>query len=326
MNDQPFPDVRPPLGLETFSTRTPTVLWRGWASPALRDPGAAGSAPVLLLLHGTGGSRISWRPVSDALTSTHEAGALPWHILAPDLPGHGQTCCTGHTRHGLREMAQDLAALLESLQIRQVALVAGHSAGAAVGLWLSHLSEVHSPGTVSQVLGIAPSLVPPPAIYNLLLGPILAPLFASRASVLGMTALARRSGLIDQLIASTGSTIAEQQRVDYRALFSHSAHIQGAMDFMAATDLPALLDRAPTLQSALTLLIAEDDRWIPSVPLQRIIDAHYPRASVVRCTGGHLVQEARPTLVADLITTLHPGPVTAGPVSAHGDTPSPRHP
>jgi magnesium chelatase accessory protein len=303
------PDNRPPSGLVPFVAETRDARWQGWTSPPENLSDTTEALPVLLLLHGTGGSRISWRPTLDALIPLMTAsptGAARWRVIAPDLPGHGATCCRHHAQHGLREMAEDVEALLDSLGVGRVALVAGHSAGAAVAIWLAHLTESHELGRVRHVLGIAPSLVPPPTIYNLLLGPALAPLFASRPSTLGITALARRSALIDWLINSTGSQIPARQLSDYRALFSHVDHIQGAMDFMAATDLPALLSRAPTLRARLSLLIADDDRWIPARALRRIVALHYPRAQVEHATGGHLVQESRPRRVADLIMALHP--------------------
>ncbi len=309
MSSADSPDNSPPSGLTPLLVETPDVRWQGWASPPEDLTISTEEPPVLLLLHGTGGSRISWRPTLEALMplmAAPPAAAARWRVIAPDLPGHGATCCRRHERHGLREMAEDVEALLERLGVGHVALAAGHSAGAAVAIWLAHLTEGHESGRVRGVLGIAPSLVPPPAIYNLLLGPVLAPLFASRPSTVGITALARRSALIDWLINSTGSQIPAKQLRDYRALFSHEEHIRGAMDFMAATDLPALLSRAPTLRARLSLLIADDDRWIPAGALRRIATLHYPGAQVEHTTGGHLVQESRPRRVAELIMALHP--------------------
>ena len=42
----------------------------------------SGSGPALVLLHGLGGSRISWEPQLDALATTHR-------VVAWDLPGYG---------------------------------------------------------------------------------------------------------------------------------------------------------------------------------------------------------------------------------------------
>jgi pimeloyl-ACP methyl ester carboxylesterase len=43
-----------------------------------------GHGKPLLLVHGLGGSRASWDPILPALAQTRE-------VIAPDLPGHGQT-------------------------------------------------------------------------------------------------------------------------------------------------------------------------------------------------------------------------------------------
>jgi pimeloyl-ACP methyl ester carboxylesterase len=45
----------------------------------------AGTAPAaLLLIHGLGGSRQTWRHLLPALARTHT-------VIAPDLPGHGES-------------------------------------------------------------------------------------------------------------------------------------------------------------------------------------------------------------------------------------------
>ena len=49
--------------------------------------------------------------------------------------------------------------------------------------------------------------------------------------------------MVDRLLASTGSTIDPWQRQSYRLLLGDTEHMRGAIGFMAATDLPTLLDR-----------------------------------------------------------------------------------
>ena len=249
------------------------------------------------MLHGTGGSRVSWRPVLNELLKSHSAGPRSQpdlQLFIPDLPGHDATHCGRHSTHGLREMADDLQSLLQHLGIQQLDLVVGHSAGAAVAIWLSLLGV-----PIKKILGVAPSLVPPPALYNLMLGPLLTPLFISSPSVAGLSALARGTRFVDGLIASTGSQIPEDQQEEYRRIFAQRSHVKGAIEFMAGTDLPTLLARGNELKAELSLLIAEDDRWIPASGLRRVARDHFPKADLQFCTGGHLVQEVNPGLVAE---------------------------
>lgn len=273
-----------------FAQRTGATDWSGWLGRADRP-----DAPTLLLLHGTGGARHSWAPVLARLRPGIR-------VIAPDLPGHGDTRCAAHARHGLEDMAEDLLGLLAAQGVARLDLVAGHSAGAAVAIWLA----LQAPKTldIGRILGIAPSLVPPPTLYTLMLGPLLAPLVASGLSVNAAAGLARSTPMVERLIDSTGSQIATEQRHTYRELLGDPRHLRGAIDFMTATDLPGLLDRLPGFQTPCHFLVADDDRWIPAPALTRIIEQHLPRASVSHCDGGHLTPESRPQAVASLIESL----------------------
>jgi magnesium chelatase accessory protein len=319
MSRQPaYARISMPTGLEAFDLEVQGCAWSGWRSARQLVPGSPTQAasphgsgadlasknggpenaqsPVVLLLHGTGGSRVSWRPVLNELLKSHSAGPSSRpdpQLLVPDLPGHDATHCSRHSTHGLREMADDLQSLLQALGVHKVDLVVGHSAGAAVAIWLSLLGV-----PIKKILGVAPSLVPPPAFYNLMLGPLLTPLFVSGPSVSGLSALARGTRIVDGLIASTGSRIPEDQQEEYRRIFAQRSHVKGAIEFMAGTDLPTLLARGHELQAELSLLIAEDDRWIPASGLRRVARDHFPKADLQFCTGGHLVQEVDPGLVA----------------------------
>jgi magnesium chelatase accessory protein len=282
-----------PRGMVAFERRCGETLWSGWRSAELPE-----AAATLVLLHGTGGARHSWAPVLEHLDPS--VG-----ILIPDLPGHGATRCVGHSRHGLDDMAHELQDLLRAEGLERIDCLAGHSAGAAVALALALRK-----GTglrIGSLLGIAPSLVPPPALYTLMLGPLLAPLVGSDLSVNATAALARSTGLVDRLLASTGSTIGPEQREAYRLLFGDTGHVRGAIHFMAATDLPGLLERLPQLPTqtiATGFMVADDDPWIPAHALLPILSSRMPGAAVERLRGGHMLPEATPQRVAAAIESL----------------------
>jgi magnesium chelatase accessory protein len=213
-------------------------------------------------------------------------------------------------------MAHDLAALLSRLGFDRVEVVAGHSAGAAIGLALAlgdpalhdeRAAPHRARATgieVGTVFGIAPSLVPPPALYTLMLGPLLAPLVGSAASIAAASLLTRTTRTADRLLDSTGSEISETQRADYRKLLASRTHLQGAVDFMAATRLPDLLQTLQGLRCDTHFLLAEDDPWIPSERLRAVIERHLPRAGIESCRGGHLLPESRPERVAERIAAM----------------------
>jgi magnesium chelatase accessory protein len=179
-------------------------------------------------------------------------------------------------------MADDVRGLLVGMGLARVDLVVGHSAGAAVALRLALSAGQPGNPAIGAVLGIAPSLVPPPALYRLSLGPLLAPLLTSMPSAAAAALIARNTSLVDVLLASTGSQISPTQAKAYRALLADPMHVKGALDFMAATDLPALL-------AAL-----DHGQALPDIP----------SAIIHHCTGGHLLPESQPQHVAQLIEAL----------------------
>ncbi len=253
----------------------------------------AGSGPTVLLLHGTGGSAHSWAALLPAL-------AAQATVVVPDLPGHGFT--TGATLADLTlpRIAQHLLALLAALKLPAPALVAGHSAGAALALRLA----LDGPGPAPRVLGFAPSLVAPPEAYTRWLAPLVNPVATAGPVARLMARVASPSGLIDLLLGSTGSTLSPEQRAPYKRLFADRAHVQGAVGFMAAADLPALNADCSRLRSPVAMVLGARDRWIPERLLRPVIKRHLPRADVQAWPGGHLVHEEDPTRAAARVLEL----------------------
>ncbi len=97
------------------------LVWRvqaGTVRLAYRTWGPAG-APPLVLLHALGEESSDWGPVAHALASS-------WRVYAPDLRGHGASDWAGP--YTIEQLATDLAALLDVLELERVAL-GGHSVG-----------------------------------------------------------------------------------------------------------------------------------------------------------------------------------------------------
>lgn len=265
---------------------------------------AVPGAPMLMLLHGTGSSHASFTQLCEALPSD-------FGLLIPDLPGHGESTfeqprpsphgstASSPAGFGLREMSEWLEAMLLQLDAKPD-LIVGHSAGAAVALimGLNHPQRI--------ILGLAPSLVPPPPIYRSLVGPWLGPMVRSGPSLALGHWLAGQALVIDRLLASTASPISQEQKHRYRKLFESKAHLEGTLAFMAGTDLPGLLAH-PALQSLakVAILSAKDDPWIPANALQTILQTRLPQAKVKWLeTGGHLFHETDSSPVVDFIAEL----------------------
>ncbi|WP_328842786.1 alpha/beta fold hydrolase [Streptomyces sp. NBC_00258] len=101
-------------------------------------------APALLLVHGWGGDGREWSPHAEALADR-------FHVLVPDLRGHGRSEVPdeGNTP---TEMADDLAALIASLGVGQVVAV-GHS----MGVQVVNLLAIRHPSTVRSVIALDPA-------------------------------------------------------------------------------------------------------------------------------------------------------------------------
>jgi pimeloyl-ACP methyl ester carboxylesterase len=87
-----------------------------------------GNAPRLMLLHAGAASHRQWRPLIAAL-------GRGWHIVAPDLVGHGETPMPDHGWHTLEQEVIRLTALLDRMD-GPVHLI-GHSYGGAMALELA---------------------------------------------------------------------------------------------------------------------------------------------------------------------------------------------
>lgn len=80
--------------------------------------------PPLVLLHGGSARWQSWEEIIPNL-------ARRWHVLAPDLRGHGRSSRAASYR--LRDYASDIAAFLQGV-VKAPAVIFGHSLGGMIAL------------------------------------------------------------------------------------------------------------------------------------------------------------------------------------------------
>lgn len=252
-----------------------------------------GAGPTVVLLHGTGASTHSWAELMPALAEVAT-------VVVPDLPGHGFTRGARMEELSLPRVAADLEALMQALQtccgVGPPVLVAGHSAGAPLAVrWA--LDGATPP---RAIVGFNPSLVPPPASYDWV-SAWLHPLATSAPVASLLARLGGPTGLVDRLLDSTGSRLPPAQRARYARLFSDPAHVRGAMGFMAAADLPALLQAGPALRVPVHFVLGRQDSWVPETALQRVIAQSFPQARVQSWEGGHLLHEVEPQRAVTLL-------------------------
>jgi pimeloyl-ACP methyl ester carboxylesterase len=139
------------------------------------DPSA--SRPVLLLVHGMAGSSATWGAVMPSL-------ARRYTVIAPDLPGHGESD-KPRQDYSLGAYANTLRDLLVALEIDHVTIV-GQSLGGGVAMQLAYqhphycerLILVSSGGLGDEVSWLLRALSIPGAEYVM---PVLFPSFVRDA-------------------------------------------------------------------------------------------------------------------------------------------------
>jgi pimeloyl-ACP methyl ester carboxylesterase len=123
------------LRLETVETRNGLIA-----------TAQAGSGPVLLVVHGLGGTKASFLPTLALMSRTHR-------VIAIDLPGFGDSVKPLRAAYDARYFAGVLSDLLDVLGVER-AHVAGNSMGGRIALELA-LTE---PDRVDRLVLLAPAM------------------------------------------------------------------------------------------------------------------------------------------------------------------------
>lgn len=111
------------------------------------------SKPPLLLVHGGKDHARSWDFVAQALRDDY-------HVIAPDLRGHGDSAWAYGGHYTIAEFVLDLAQLIETLALAPVTIVS-HSLGGAVSI---HYTGIY-PENVAKLVAVE-GLGPPPQMLE----------------------------------------------------------------------------------------------------------------------------------------------------------------
>lgn len=252
-----------------------------------------GTAPSIVLLHGTGSSSHSWRDVAPML-------GMHYSVLAMDLPGHAFTSAPGSAHEqSLPGMARRVSALLDHLQVRPTVIV-GHSAGAAVAARMVLDGGVRPSALVSlngAFLGFGglAGAVFSPLARLLASGSMAARFFAWQA---------RDPAVVQKLVRSTGSVLDATGMRLYTRLVQSPAHVGAALAMMAHWDLTPLERELPQLTLPVVVVAAENDLTVPAAQAP-LVAAKMPQAELVLWPMlGHLAHEESPAQCVQLIEGL----------------------
>jgi pimeloyl-ACP methyl ester carboxylesterase len=225
---------------------------------------SAGRGPVVLLVHGMAGSSRTWRHVMPAL-------AARFTVLAPDLPGHGESA-KPRGEYSLGAHANSLRDLLEALGHERATLV-GQSLGGGVAMQLAYqfpqrcerLVLVGSGGLGPEVSLLLRVLTVPGAEYVLRL--VCAPRVPAAGNRVG--SWLRRVGLradpaVEEMWASYSSLAEEETRQAFFRTLRAVIDLGGQA--VSAGNRLSLASHVPTL-----IVWGRQD---PFIPVHHALAAH----------------------------------------------------
>ncbi len=247
-----------------------------------------GQGPDLLLLHGTGGATHSWRALAPLL-------AKHFHVVAPDLPGHGFTTARRAPDLSLPGMATSIAALIGRLGLKPEVVV-GHSAGAAI------LARLCIDGAISPRLFVSlnGAFLPFDGLAGMAF-PVLAKMLFLNPFAPRLFAWAADHAAVANLLLGTGSKIEPRGVELYSRLMRNPAHCAGALGMMANWNLETLAGDLKRLTVPTVLVVGDKDKAVPPGDANKVA-AMIPHVTIERLSGlGHLAHEERPEQVAKLI-------------------------
>ena len=137
------PSIAPTPSSHFYTSLRTRLHYLDWGNP---------SAPTLILVHGSFDHARSWDWTARAL-------AQDYHVIAPDLRGHGDSGWSTDGAYMIANFVYDLAQLVD-IHGRSPVMIVGHSLGGSVSLRYAGLypEKVHRIVAI-EGLGLAPALL-----------------------------------------------------------------------------------------------------------------------------------------------------------------------
>ena len=272
--------------------QTENVKWFCLTSNSWQEFDENSNNKLVLFLHGTGGSYECWDEIANGINHS-------FVTLCLDLPGHGKSENNKTFKLSLRNIAVELSQLFKLLNIKKLKTIVSHSAGTTLAIELSNCNKQIE---VEKIIGINPSLVPPPLHFTMALSPLISPFITSETSVSWLSKMINNSTIIEKLLDSTGSNLKDPIKRDrYARLFNNKKHLRGALNFMAETDVMSVLQNVHSTKTKFFFIIGARDTWVRPDNLKNIFSKYFPQAKILELDGGHLLNETHAKELCKLI-------------------------
>jgi len=246
-----------------------------------RDEGDP-KGPVLVLVHGYSASAADWDDWAKRLGDHY-------HIIAPDLPGHGLTRAPKGYRTGPEVQVKVVDAVTEALGLRSF-VIAGNSMGGGVA-WrytLAHPEKVA--GLVLVDAAGWPSERKPSGqgalIFSILNNPVLRPL-VKNMDVTGLAKQGLESALVDKALVTP--TLVKR----YTDLARGPGHRDLLTQGYDRTDV-ASAERLAPIKAPTLIMFGKEDHLIPYTDGQRFKDAINGSTLIIYPEVGHVPMQQIP--------------------------------
>jgi len=241
-----------------------------------------GNGPALVLLHGFTGSAVAWRGFTAGFLETHR-------VIGLDALGHGLSDAPADpARYAMPQVAADFVALLDKLELENVALL-GYSMGGRLALYLAltHpervsrlILESASPGLANTAVRQART-----ASDNALAERL------EREGVESFVAYWEKLPLWDSQVQLPASVRAVQHALRLR---NNPQGLANSLRGMGTGVQPSLWERLPGLTIPTLLIAGELDQKFCEIGRQ--MQANLPDARLAIVPGaGHTVHLERPS-------------------------------
>lgn len=226
------------------------------------------SNPPIVLIHGAGGSHLSWPPEIRRLVG--------YNVYAVDLPGHGKS--NSHGEQTIMAYTEQVLTWMEALNLYRV-FVVGHSMGGAIAISIA----VNTPSQVVGLglLGIGIPLEVPEDILENLSNPMMVPTALS-----SLKALSFGAGANPRLIELVSKRLAE----------TRTGVLQG--DFLACVRFN-MMDAIEMIDQPVILVAGAQDQIVPLRHAQLLGKKIKGAELVVIPDAGHMVMLEQSTEVAE---------------------------